>query len=102
MVNATEYWNTRLKVIFDKREKDIYPIEWNPRGSWVIEIAKTPNSNLFLDYNVKSNTLLQMRVHQRQLKGKFIYKTNFFERYYLENAKDEYKNNPNKILDIWI
>lgn len=101
IVNATDYWNTRLKVQFDKREGNIYPIKWKPVRQWVVEIAKTTNSNLFLDFNSESDKLLQMWVHNKKLKGTFITKIDFFKRYFLENAKDEFKIEPEKILKIW-
>ena len=101
LVNACDYWNTRLKVQFDKREGNIYPIEWKPVRQWVIEIAKTTNSNLFLDYNSQSDKLLQMWIHDKKLKGMFVTKIDFFKRYFHENAKDEFKNEPEKLLKIW-
>lgn len=101
LVNACDYWNTRLKVQFDKREGNIYPIEWKPVRQWVIEIAKTTDSNLFLDYNSRSDKLLQMWIHDKKLKGTFITKIDFFNRYFHENAKDEFKKEPKRLLDIW-
>ena len=106
LVNASDYWQTRLKVRFDKGKFDkrignnIYPIEWKPVRRWVVEIAKTPNSNLYLDYNSKADKLLQMWVYDKQLKGMFITKVNFFKRYLFDNAKDKFKNTPEKLLDI--
>lgn len=101
VVNATDYWQTRLKVMFDKREGDVYPIEWKPVRQWVIEIAKTKKTNLFLDYNFKSDKLLQMWVHDGKLKGSFIFKIEFFSRYFYDNAKEEFKSNPELLLDLW-
>ncbi len=101
LVNATDYWQTRLKVLFDKREGNNYPIEWKPVRQWVVEIAKTMNSNLFLDYNTKSDKLLQMWVHDKKLKGAFITKIDFFKRYLYDNAKEEFKSNPSLLMDIW-
>jgi len=101
LVNACNYWNTRLKVRFDMRDGSVYPTEWKPVRQWVIEIAKTTDSNLFLDYNSKSDKLLQMWIHDKKLKGSFITKIDFFKRYFYENAKAEFKKEPEKLLDIW-
>ncbi len=101
VVDASEYWNTRLKVLFKKREGNNYPIEWKPIRRWVVEIAKTTQSNLYLDYNTKSDKLLQMWVYNKSLKGRFITKVEFFKNYLFENAKKEYKDDPNKILETW-
>ncbi|MCE2893734.1 MAG: hypothetical protein LW721_04795 [Flammeovirgaceae bacterium] len=101
LVNATDYWQTRLKVQFDKRNGKNYPIEWKPVRQWVIEIARTSSTNLFLDYNPKSDKLLQMWIHDKKLMGSFVTKIDFFKRYYFANAKDEFKINPNKVLELW-
>jgi hypothetical protein len=101
VINASDYWQTRLKVNFTKREGSNYPIEWKPVRKWVVEIAKTTNSNLFLDYNPKGDKLLQMWVHEKKLKGTFITKIDFFNRYLFENAKNEFKNNPEQLLELW-
>ncbi len=101
VVDATEYWNTRLKVLFDKRDGNTYPVEWKPIRRWVVEIAKTTQTNLYLDYNIKSDKLLQMWVHDKNLKSRFIKKVDFFKIYLMENAKEEYKNNPERILEDW-
>lgn len=101
LVDAQEYWNSRLKVHFDKREGNVYSITWNPVRRWVVELAGSLDSNLFLDFNTKSDKLLQMWVHKKSLKGCFITKKDFFERYLLENSKAEFKENPAKILELW-
>lgn len=101
VVDASDYWNKRLKPDFEKREGNIYPIIWKSSRQWVKEIAKTLDTNLFLDYNCKSDKLLQMWVFNGQLKGSFIYKTEFYKRYYFENLKMEYKENIESILKIW-
>ena len=101
LVNATKYWQTRLKVQFDKRIGKNYPIEWDHKRTWVMEIAKTTDTNLFLDFNTGSDKLLHVWVHQKKLMGTFLSKNEFFKRYYLENAKDEFKNDPNKLLELW-
>jgi len=101
LINATDYWDTRLKVQFDKRVGNNYPIEWKPVRQWVIEIAKTTNTNLFLDFNLKSDKLLQMWVHDKKLTGSFITKVDFFKRYYFDNAKDEFKNDATKLSELW-
>jgi len=100
VVDASEYWNTRLKPDFDKRQGKNYPVTWKPIRSWVVEMAKNTDTNLFFDFNSKNDKLFQMWQFQGQLWGKFILKTDFFESYLSSVAKSEYKNNPDNILEI--
>lgn len=101
LVDAHDFWNRRLKVNFDKRDGRNYPITWTNPRRWVVELAGLTISNLFLDFNTKSDKLLQMWIHDRTLKGSFITKEDFFKRYLHENSKDEFRENPAKILEIW-
>lgn len=101
VVDASEYWKTRLKVNFEKKVGSFYLVEWKPVRQWVVEIAKTTNSNLFLDFNPSSDKLFKMWVYKKQLVGTFLYKVDFFKNFLSENAKDEFKNDHDKFLEIW-
>lgn len=60
VVDASDYWNTRLKIDFENKSKNNNPITWKNARQWVIEIAKTPDTNLYLDFNHSSDKLLQI------------------------------------------
>lgn len=100
IVEASDYWRERLKIQKNTKDKN-YDIEWSYPRQWVVEIAKTTSTNLFLDFNESSELLFQMWVYQNRLKGQFILKENFFKKYLVENSKEEFKQDFGLFNQLW-
>ena len=101
VVDARDYWNKTFKVDFENKDGRNYPINWKNKRQWVYLIAQDPDCVLFLDYKHKSDKLLQVWVHQRNLKCRFILKRDFFIKNMNDVAKDDYKDYTEKCVEIW-
>lgn len=102
IVNVFEPWQKgrmKTKLSFDKNG-NILDIEWEKKWSWVIDIAKTIDTNLFLDISPKGANMLKVWSYQGKLKGIWVKKTAFFETYLRPYSKIEYQNNADLFLEL--
>lgn len=100
VVDIQEFWKKRF-FLSEKADKDgHYLVTWKPKRTWLWDLASTPNTNLFLEFNQSNDKLLQGWIHQGNMYAKFVKKSEFFNRYMKDVAKPEYFNNPDIAVDI--
>ena len=90
VVDIQEFWRTRFFLSAKSNSNGHYSVTWKPKRSWLWDIAATPDTNLFLEFNQSSDKLLQAWIHQGNMFSKFISKQEFFLRYMNDVAKSEY------------
>jgi len=102
IVDARAYWKKTLDLDFQNRNGANYPVLWKRKRQWVYHIAQNDESILFIDYNHKSDKLVQMWVHQQKLYGRFVSKRKFFLDNMGQVSKNEYMENEELFDEIWI
>jgi hypothetical protein len=102
IVDARAYWKKTLNLDFQNRNGVNYPVLWKRKRQWVYHIAQNDESILFIDYNHKSDKLVQMWVHQQKLYGRFVSKRNFFLDNMNRVSKQEYIDNEEAFNKIWL
>lgn len=90
IVDIQEFWRTRFVLSSKPDSKGFYTVTWKPRRTWLWDIAATPDTHLFLEFNQSSDKLLQAWIHQGAMFAKFVTKREFFMRYLNGVAKPEY------------
>lgn len=80
VVDIREFWLKRFSL-GRRDEKGNYKVEWKPRRTWLWELAATPHTNLYLEFNHRNDKLLHAWVHGRELYAKYVSKRDFFIRY---------------------
>lgn len=87
VVDIQEFWRTSFKLSEKRNSDGFFTVIWKPRRSWLWDIAATTDTNLFLDFNQSSESLLQAWVHEGTMYAKYIKKREFFMRYMNDVAK---------------
>lgn len=90
VVDIQEFWRKRFFLSDRPNARGFYTVIWKPKRTWLWDIAATPDTNLFLEFNQSSDKLLQTWIHQGEMFAKFIGKREFFLRYMDGVAKPEY------------
>lgn len=101
IVNVFEPWkNDRIKTSISKDgKKNQFDIIWSRGWKWVIDIAKTTNTHLFLDVGSKGNNILKVWTFEGKLKGSWFKKVDFFDEFLKEYSLPEFQQNPELFVD---
>lgn len=100
LVDIQEFWRKRFFLSDKPCSKGFYSVTWKQKRSWLMELAATPDTHLYLEYNQSGDKLLQAWIHQKVMLTSFISKEKFFMKYLQASAKHEYLNFPAKALAI--
>ena len=90
VVDIQEFWRKRFFISDKPNSNGFYTVSWKPKRTWLWDIAATPDTNLFLEFNQSSDRLLQAWIHQGVMFVKFVSKREFFMRYMDDVAKPEH------------
>jgi len=90
VVDIQEFWRKRFFLSEKADEKGHYKVIWKPRRTWLWDLASTPNTHLYLEFNQSNDKLLHAWIHQSEMSAKFISKKEFFERYMQSVARPEF------------
>lgn len=77
-----------------------FEVEWKPKRTWLWDLASTPDTNLYLEFNQSNDKLLHVWIHNTVMYAKYFSKEEFFQRYMYDVAKDEFQNNTQNAIDI--
>ncbi len=89
IVDIQEFWRKRFFLSNESLSNGVYSVIWKPKRTWLWDLAATPDTNLFLEFNQSSEKLLQVWIHQGNMFAKFVQKKDFFMRYMDGVAKPE-------------
>jgi competence CoiA-like predicted nuclease len=89
VVDIQEFWQIRFSLVRMPEKYRIFRVEWNPRRTWLWDIAATTDTHLYLEFNQRSDKLLHSWVHEEVMYAKYITKQEFFMRYLNAVAKHE-------------
>lgn len=85
VIDVQESWSSgRLsRGEYDKELKNIFELIWgkNSRHKWMVDIARTPETHVFFEFNCSSDKLIKVWVNQGKLCGSWKQKTAFFNDY---------------------
>lgn len=106
IVNIERVWNNSFKtgeLHNDSIYGQYFDIIWKRAWSWVKEIAKTKDTDLFLDFNTERETLIKMWYHKDsdKLYGRWYKKQRFFDTYLYSIAKEDYRNGEKSFLNVF-
>lgn len=90
IVDIQEFWRKRFFLEGKSDSQGKYKVKWSPRRSWLWDLASTPDTNLYLEFNQSNDKLLHTWVFNTEMYAKFITKKDFFERYMQGVAKPEF------------
>lgn len=89
VVDIQEFWRVRFALSKFPDKDGNYKVSWKPRRTWLWDIAATPSTNLYLEFNQRSDKLLHAWVHEGEMYAKFFTKRDFFMRYLDAVSKPE-------------
>jgi len=89
VVDIQEFWQKRFFLSEKPDSKGYYKVTWKPRRSWLLELAITLDTNLYLEFNQRSDKLLHAWVYEGEMYARFVTKENFFLRYLDAVARPE-------------
>ena len=101
VVDIQEFWRKRFFINGKPDKSGRYEVTWKPKRTWLWDLASTPDTNLFLEFNQYNNKLLQAWVHKKKMYAKFILKLDFFKRYLQGGSKSEFRENPERAVEIF-
>jgi len=99
VVDIQDFWIKRFSLKKSKHN-GVFEVEWKPKRSWLWQLASTPETNLYLEFNQTNDKLLHSWIHNGVMYVKYFTKIEFFERYLKDVAKDEYVRDINKTLEV--
>lgn len=103
VVNIESAWKKkRLHTILDNQNNDNrFIIQWKYAWKWVLEMVRTNDTYIFLDFKPDGENLIFIWMHKGILYGKWTNKIEFFNQYLLAVSKPEYKLNPDIFLKLF-
>jgi hypothetical protein len=109
IVNAEKPWKDKHITMerVPNEEDGRFFIKWKYKWKWVNDMSITTKTHLYLDVNPKMDKMLMMWDHKDWKTGKFItyckwiMKESFFRNFLLPVAKDDFINDPKKILGLF-
>jgi len=99
VVDIQEFWNKRF-FLEKSKEFGIFNVKWKPKRAWLWDLASTPETNLYLEFNQSNDKLLHVWINQGKMCAKYFKKGDFFERYMKDVSKEEYRNNPDRAVQV--
>lgn len=99
VVDIQEFWNKRF-FLKPSKERGKFTVEWKPKRTWLWDLASTPDTNLYLEFNHSNDKLLHVWVHNTKMYTKYFKKEDFFNRYMLDVAKEEFQINIQDAIDV--
>lgn len=100
VVDIQEFWKKRFFLDGKPDSSGHYNVTWKPKRTWLWDLAATPDTNLFLEFNQSNDKLLQAWIHKGKMYVKFLTKLDFFKRYMRDVSKDEYANEPELAVEL--
>jgi hypothetical protein len=101
-VNIEDFWKRTLNLSPSPDRQGFYDVEWKPVRSWLWDLARRTDSDLYLEFNPHNKHLLKMWVHQGNPKALFVTKEKFFMSYMNEVSKPEFKGFSKEAQDCLI
>lgn len=103
VVDIQEFWNKRF-FLEPSKERGIFEVKWKPKRSWLWDLATTPDTNLYLEFNQSNDKLLHVWIHKTKMYAKYFKKEVFFNQYMFDVAKDEFRENIQNVIDVlsWV
>jgi len=80
VVDIREFWQKQLTLVSGDK-KGHFKAVWKRQRRWLWDLAATPNTHLYLEFNQRNDKLLHAWVHEGELYAKYISKRDFFMRY---------------------
>jgi hypothetical protein len=100
IVDIQDFWNQSF-FLRPSQNQGQSLVEWQPITTWIQKIAHTPHAHLYLEFCEKDDRLLHVWGYAGRMYAKKFPKMEFFNRYMSGVAKPEYRNNPQKAVDLW-
>lgn len=102
VVNVEKSWKNISTELINKKQ---FRITWKYAWKWVKEISQTTDTELYLDFNSQNDKLIKMWTYPPKesgtLHGTWVSKIDFFNKYLLPVAKQEYVTDKKSFLDIF-
>lgn len=98
VVNIEDFWRKTFSLS-DEKVNGYMKADWKPVRTWLLDLAKRPDSHVYLEFNEQHNCLLHAWVHKGELLVKWKTKQDFFKQYMDEVAKPEYQGYTDKAKD---
>lgn len=98
VVDIREFWNKRF--FLKKQHNGRFKAEWKPRRSWLWDLATTPDTHLYLEFNHRNDKLIHAWIHQGEMYARYLSKEDFFMRYLNEVSLPAYRDFSEAALQV--
>ncbi|NJC44490.1 UNVERIFIED_ORG: hypothetical protein FHT06_001729 [Xanthomonas campestris] len=99
VVDIQEFWLKRFFLVPTDKQGE-FKVDWKPRRTWLWDIAKTPDTHLYLEFNQKNDKLLHCWIHKSEMYCKYITKKQFFMTYLDSVSRTHFRGFPKEALDV--
>ncbi|KRG63765.1 hypothetical protein ABB26_11210 [Stenotrophomonas humi] len=99
VVDIQEFWLKRFSLVPTEKSGQ-FKANWKPRRMWLWDIAKTPDTHLYLEFNQKNDKLLHCWIHESEMYCKYITKEKFFMTYLDSVSCTRFRGFPKAALDV--
>lgn len=99
VVDIQEFWKIRFFLVPTERE-GWFRVDWKPKRSWLWEIAKTPDTHLYLEFNQRNDKLLHCWIHKSEMYCKYVTKEKFFMQYIDSVSRAKFRSFQGGALDV--
>lgn len=94
IINIEDVWKSKRIETKLTDKKNIFHIIWKNKRLWIYDLAYTTKTDVYLEFNRKSDKLIKFWIHEDRMYGSWFPKENFFNLYLNDIAQIKYKNRP--------
>jgi hypothetical protein len=99
VVDIQEFWNKRFFLI-PTTQSGKFKADWKPIRKWLWDIAKTPDTHLYLEFNQMNEKLLHCWIHNAEMYCKYVTKKQFFMNYLDSVSRPQFRGFPSSALSV--